>query len=202
MKKISYILLFAVCAVSVEVSAQSKNYTPWQINGTVGYAILSGKGAKGGVAIHVEPQYHVNANVSVGLRYALAFVSKSSLDASGNIVEDKYSAAGITSYLATGNYYFQTSPGASFRPFVGIGLGYASAAGLDVTVSTGTSTATASASADGGAKSGFGGMVRAGFDVNHFRFNVEYALNPKTGKISSNYIGINLGFYFGGGSRK
>ncbi len=44
-------------------------------------------------------------------------------------------------------------------------------------------------------------MARVGFDVSHFRFNLEYDVNPKTGRISNNYIGVNLGFYIGGGSR-
>ena len=99
----------------------------------------------------------------------------------------------MASYLATGDYYFQKEAGARFRPFAGIGLGFATAAGATASGSEET--------AETQTKNGFSGMVRAGFDVSHFRFNLEYDVNPKTGRISNNYIGVNLGFYIGGGSR-
>jgi outer membrane protein W len=133
----------------------------------------------------------------VGLRLGAALTAKFTLNAAGDEVGDA-SVAAVASYLATGNYYFQKEPGATFRPFAGIGLGYANAAGASSSdVITDPNLTEESVS-----KSGFAGMARAGFDVSHFRFNLEYCINPKTGRINNNYFGVTLGFYLGGGSQQ
>lgn len=196
MKKISCTLLLAVfCAISAKVSAQSESYTTWQLNFTGGYAIASGKGVKGGAAFYIEPQYHVNDKISVGLRWGSALILKS-------LVTDEFKVAAIGSYLLTGNYYFQKD-GSAFRPFGGLGVGYAIAAGAKASVGSGSNTVTNEIKDT----SGLAGLVRVGFDISHFRFNVEYNLNPTTkletgDKIKNSYVGINLGFYFGGGLKK
>ncbi len=99
--------------------------------------------------------------------------------------------------MATGNYYFQKE-GSNFRPFAGIGLGVASAAGASTTDAANDPNF----AEDYAAKTGFAGLARAGFDISHFRFNLEYAVNPKTGRINNNYFGVTLGFYLGGGAQK
>lgn len=193
MKLRTLVLLTMVVTLSLQSNAQSTGYTPWQVNFTGGYAAASGKGTKGGVALHFEPQYHFTDNLSAGLRFGAALTAKVGLDASGQEVGD-FSVAAVASYLATGTYYFQKEPGAAFRPFAGVGLGFGRAAGATATVDSDV--------ADTQTKNGFSGMARAGFDVSHFRFNLEYDLNPKTGRISNNYFGVTLGFYFGGGAKK
>jgi hypothetical protein len=66
-----------------------------------------------------------------------------------------------------------------------------------------------------GSSSKFGGMVRAGFELGHFRLGVEYNLIPST-KITgddgaggtysvtakNSYLGFKAGFFFGGGRKK
>lgn len=192
MKKKTLLVLFTVLAVSVSSFAQSTAYTPWQVNFTGGYAAASGKGTKGGIALHLEPQFHITDNFTAGIRLGGALTAKFALNSTGEEIGEA-SIAVVSSYLATGDYYFQKEAGAKFRPFAGIGLGYASAAGVSSTDVTQTGEAQT--------KSGFGGLIRAGFDVSHFRFNLEYDVNPKTGRISNNYFGINLGFYIGGGAK-
>lgn len=193
MKLRTLVLLTMVVTLSLQSNAQSTGYTPWQVNFTGGYAAASGTGTKGGIALYFEPQYHFTDNLTAGIRFGGALTLKAGLDASGQVVGD-FSVAAVSSYLATGTYYFQKEPGVKFRPFAGIGLGYASAAGATATADSDV--------ADTQTKSGFSGMARAGFDVSHFRFNLEYDLNPKTGRISNNYFGVTLGFYFGGGAKK
>jgi len=190
MKKTSFIVLLTVLAVTGKLAAQSDSYTPWQMSATVGFANPRGEGTKGGVSLYLEPMFHINNHVSVGIRTGVALVGKAKLDAAGQPT-DAFSVAGVFSYLATGNYYFQFSPGAKFRPYAGIGMGFSKATGV-----AGTNAVSVDAS------SGFGGMARMGFDLGHFCFNAEYALNPKTEKLSSNYFGINLGVYLGGGSQR
>lgn len=192
MKKKTLIVLLTVLSLSLNSFAQSTAYTPWQVDFMGGYAAASGKGTKGGIALYLEPKYHITDNLSAGLRLGGALTLKYTLNDAGDEVGEA-SVAAVASYLATGDYYFQKEPGAKFRPFAGIGLGFASAAGATATDMEETSEAQT--------KNGFSGMARVGFDVSHFRFNLEYDVNPKTGRISNNYIGVNLGFYIGGGSR-
>jgi outer membrane protein W len=193
MKKKTLIVLFTVLTLSLNSFAQSTAYTPWQVDFMGGYAAASGKGTKGGIALYLEPKYHINDNFSAGLRIGGALTLKYTLNDAGDEVGEA-SVAAVASYLATGDYYFQKEAGAKFRPFAGIGLGFASAAGASATTVDADEAETVS-------KNGFSGMARVGFDVSHFRFNLEYDVNPKTGRISNNYFGVNLGFYIGGGSR-
>ena len=192
MKKKTLIVLLTVLTLSLNSFAQSTAYTPWQVDFMGGYAAASGKGTKGGIALYLEPKYHITDNLSAGLRLGGALTAKYTLNDAGDEVGEA-SVAAVASYLITGDYYFQKEAGAKFRPFAGIGLGFASAAGATATDLEETSEAQT--------KNGFSGMARVGFDVSHFRFNLEYDVNPKTGRISNNYIGVNLGFYIGGGSR-
>ncbi|MFT3846335.1 MAG: OmpW family outer membrane protein [Lacibacter sp.] len=197
MKIKTLLLLLTAVTLSVSSYAQSTGYTPWQVNFTGGYAAASGSGTKGGLAILFEPQYHITDNFSAGLRFGTALTLKVALDNNGEeVTGGDFSIAGVASYLATGDYYFQKQPGSAFRPFAGIGVGYGKAAGVSAT------TTETDYTEDYQSKGGFSGMVRAGFDVSHFRLNLEYNLNPKTGRISNNYFGVNLGFYIGGGAKK
>lgn len=193
MKKKPILVLITVLTLSLNSFAQSTAYTPWQVDFMGGYAAASGKGTKGGIALYLEPKFHINDNFSAGLRFGGALTAKFTLNDQGDEVGEA-SVAAVASYLATGDYYFQKEAGAKFRPFAGLGLGFATAAGASATTVDAEESETQS-------KNGFSGMVRAGFDVSHFRFNLEYDVNPKTGRISNNYIGVNLGFYIGGGSR-
>src|SRR6218665_121461 len=201
MKKASFLILLTVLAVTGKLAAQSESYTPWQIDWTLGFASpVGGEGAKGGVTFYAEPKFHINDHITVGIRSGVALTFKLPVDTNGKAIPGgSFSAAGVISYLATGNYYFQFSEGGKFRPFVGIGLGYATAKGFSQKLDLGQNNSIDINIQD---KSGFGGMGRVGFDVGHFCFNVEYTINPKSESISNNYLGFNLGFYFGGGSQK
>lgn len=192
MKTKSILVLLTVLTLSFNSFAQSTAYTPWQVDFMGGYAAASGKGTKGGIALYLEPKYHINDNLSAGLRLGGALTMKAALNDAGDEIGE-FSVAAVSSYLLTGDYYFQKEAGAKFRPFAGIGLGYANAAGASATAEA--------EEADVQSKGGFSGMARVGFDVSHFRLNLEYDVNPKTGRISNNYFGVNLGFYIGGGSR-
>lgn len=198
MKKISCTLLLAVFAISAKVIAQSESYTPWQLNFTGGYAAASGDGVKGGAAFYFEPQYHINDKISVGIRAGSALILKS-------FVADKFEVAGINSYLLTGNYYFQKE-GSKFRPFGGVGVGYVIAAGYSGET-TDLGNGNTQKLGEVKATTGLGGLIRVGFDISHFRFDVDYNLNPATKvegvkDIKNSFLGINFGFYFGGGLRK
>lgn len=195
MKKITFSILFLV-AVAI---ANAQSFKPFKVDVSTGYAIPGGKGAKGGVLFVLEPKYAVIPNISVGLRFEAAIMARGYADNTGQVSEVDVKAAG--SYLATGDYYFTQN---TVRPFAGVGVGIFSLASV--------SADNNSTSAGAGAK--FGGMVRTGVEISHFRLGVEYNLVPSTTvavfdgnstyttQAKNGYIGIKIGAVIGGGRIK
>ena len=196
-------LLFALGTImSFSAIAQSESdLKPFKVDLSLGYAIAGGSGAKSGILFAVEPKYAVMSNLSVGLRMEAAVIARfSGYDAEGSPNNASVKAAG--SYLATGDYYF--SYNYSFRPFAGAGAGIFSLASAEVnSTQEGVSAGTK-----------FGGMIRGGIEMSHFRLGLEYNIVPKTtftgfdsngdeAKLTSKngYIGIKLGVCIGGGPR-
>ena len=197
---------FAFLSFTTAVNAQfvSHNFKPFRVDVMLGYAIPSGPGAKGGVAVSLEPKYSIIDKVSVGLRMEAAITARGYVKSDGSAVSADVKASG--SYLFTGDYYYTNK---FFRPFSGVGTGIFSLASASVSATAQNGTASAS----GGTK--FGGMVRSGFDLGHFRFVAEYNLIGKstqivtddqgvptgTAQIKNSYASIKLGFFFGGGRK-
>lgn len=186
MKKLMFSILFlTIVAFSY---AQSTTFKPFKVDFAVGYAMPGGSGAKAGVLFAVEPKYALNDNIALGLRLEGAVVARATQDASGHFVSGDVKAA--ASYLATGDYYFNTN---RFRPFVGAGLGFFSTAAASVDTNGDV--------VEGASAIKFGGAPRVGFEFGHFRMAVEYNVAGKTNSINNNYLGIKLGFFAGGGRK-
>lgn len=188
--------------LSLSAQSQESDLKPFKVDVSLGYAIPGGTGSKGGVLFAVEPKYAVMSSLSLGLRMEGAVVARfSGYDENGNPMDASVKASG--SYLVTGDYYFTDNY--SFRPFAGGGAGIFSIATAEVNSNSGE--------VSGGTK--FGGMIRAGFELSHFRLGLEYNIIPKTtftgydenGNITSGltskngYIGIKVGVCIGGGPR-
>ena len=188
--------------LSFSAKSQESDLKPFKVDISLGYAIPGGTGAKGGVLFAVEPKYAVMSSLSLGLRMEGAVVARfSGYDETGQEMDASVKASG--SYLVTGDYYFTDNY--SFRPFAGGGAGIFSIASAEVNSTSGE--------VSGGTK--FGGMIRAGFELSHFRLGLEYNIIPKTtftgydqnGEITSGltskngYIGIKVGVCIGGGPR-
>ena len=177
----------ALMAGTYFANAQSTTFKPFKVDIATGYAIPGGKGSKGGVVFAVEPKYAINDNITVGLRIEAAVTARGYVSDNGEEFSGDVKASG--SYLATGDYYFNTN---KFRPFAGLGVGIYRLAGASVDMAT-----EEEAVVETGTK--FGGAPRVGFEFGHFRTAVEYNVVGKTGKINNNYLSIKLGFFIGGG---
>lgn len=167
-----------------------------------GWAIPQGSGAKGGVALSLEPRYSIIDKVSVGLRMEAAITARGWVASDGSSASADVKASG--SYLATGDYYYSNR---FFRAFSGAGTGIYSLAGTTV----GASNQNGSVALSGSTK--FGGMIRSGFELSHFRFAVEYNFIGKstqtvtdgngntvgTAAAKNSYCAIKIGFFIGGG---
>lgn len=200
--KNKFLILALGAMTSFSAMAQSKtDLKPFKVDVSAGYAIPGGTGAKGGVLFAIEPKYAVISNLSLGLRMEAAVIARfSGYNDEGTVNSASVKAAG--SYLATGDYYF--SDNYSLRPFAGAGAGIFSLASAEFDSDQGAIS--------GGTK--FGGMIRTGIEMKHFRLGVEYNIVPKTtftgfdsdgneAKLTSKngYLGIKLGVCIGGGPR-
>ena len=203
MKKICLLLVIGISMFSHSDAQHLSALKPFKVDLSAGYAIPGGTGSKGGVLFVVEPKYAVMDKLAVGLRMEAALVARfGGYDQNGDPMDVSVKAS--ASYLATADYYYTSNY--SFRPFSGIGAGIFSLASIESN----------SGSGEVSAGSKFGGMIRSGIEISHFRFAVEYNIVPKTtftgydnggnlksGLTSNNsYIGIKLGVCFGGGPRQ
>ncbi|HEY4149562.1 MAG TPA: hypothetical protein VGM41_11560 [Chitinophagaceae bacterium] len=193
-------LLFLFLAVLCFNFSQAQTFNPFKVDLAVGAAIPNGSGAKGGVLLSLEPKYAVISRLSVGLRIEAAIMARGYVSGDGSSASASVSAA--ASYIATSDYYYTNS---FFRPFSGVGLGLYRFASASID-NSGNDVGTA-------AGSKFGTMVRSGFELGHFRFAVEYNIIGKntqtyidgstgdkyTVSSKNSYMGIKLGFFFGGG---
>lgn len=191
-------MTFIAFFLVIVTAANAQEFKPFKVDVSTGYAIPSGNGAKGGVLFVVEPKYAVIPNLSVGFRMEIAVMARGMVDAQGQTGEVNVKASG--SYLATGDYYFTSN---TVRPFAGAGAGLFTLASATVNDNNGGVS---------GAKSKFGGLVRGGVEISHFRLGVEYnlvgdtdimdATNSKIGTSKNSYIGIKIGATIGGGRIK
>jgi len=201
MKKV-YLMLTLGTILSLSSIAQGSSLKPFKCDVSLGYAIPGGPGSKGGILFAVEPKFNIVRQIALGLRMEGALVARfSGYDADGNL--QNVSVKMSSSYLATGDYYLTENY--NFRPFAGAGAGVFMVATAEANQTTGAVST--------GSK--FGGLIRAGMEISHFRVGIEYNLIPKTtytgydkdgnlttGLTSNNcYIGIKIGACFGGGPR-
>jgi hypothetical protein len=202
MKKI---LLAGLTVLSIATSLHAQNYKPFRVDIMSGWAIPQGDGAKGGVAFSFEPRYSIIDKLSVGLRLEAAITARGWVASDGSSASADVSASG--SYLATSDYYYSNR---FFRPFSGVGTGVYSLA----SASFAANSQNGSVGLAGSTK--FGGMIRSGFELSHFRFAVEYNLIGKskqtvtdgngntlgTATAKNSYCAIKIGFFIGGGKKQ
>ena len=196
MKKLVLCLAIAVIG-TLSATAQDGERMFKRFKGDVsfGYAAPLNSNENGGILFSMEPKISIIDQLAVGLRIEAAVTAKfSGNDMYGDPQVDD--AKGFASYLATADYYFTKNY--SFRPFIGGGAGVFGLASDEYDTFNGNNTDIK-----------FGGMFRAGAEIKHFRFGVEFNLIPTTNLVDMNgavtgtskngYIGIKAGFCFGGG---
>jgi len=175
----------AMCSVLFVSAQEETTFKPFKVDVAFGYAIPGGSGSKGGILFAFEPKYALNDHLTLGLRMEAAVLARLQMSSDGTNLDDGDVKASA-SYLATGDYYFNTN---QFRPFVGAGVGIFRNASANIN-STADEPATSTQ---------FGFAPRAGFEYGHFRTAIEYNVAGKSGGLSNNYLGIKMGFFFGGG---
>jgi hypothetical protein len=188
MKKLLTIFLFAMSTQSVLAQKiYDREFKPFKIDASAGYAIPQASGAKGGFLFAIEPKYaFLGDQLSFGLRLEAAILTPVE-DTSD--ISSQQSQANVSSLL-TGDYYFNNN---DLRPFLGGGFGLYS-----VVNQTGKDEGALLPNADFSNRFGF--MLRGGFEWGHLRTGLEYnfvSSNSSAAKYS--YFGIKVGIVLGGG---
>ncbi|MGC1241062.1 MAG: hypothetical protein WA874_05725 [Chryseosolibacter sp.] len=186
MKRISTVLLLILVTAAGSFAQEFKAF---RVGTGLGYAMASGKGAKGGVLWALEPGYRVNDQILANFRIEGAVIGRGYADETSASVD----VAALGSYSLNGQYYFNNN---NFRPFAGLGVGLFSLAAVSVDASAGGGSTEAVAAAN---KVGF--YPRLGFDAGHFTLNLDWNIVPETNGIKNSYIGIRFGGFFGGGRK-
>jgi outer membrane protein X len=179
MKKL---LLSVALFCGVALSVQAQDFTPFRVDGGVGYGLPFNDGLDGGVLFYLEPKYEVIPQLSVGIRWEGALFAGANEGVSVNL---------SSAYLATGDYFFTNN---KFRPFVGLGLGAYSVGGGSIDLGNGQTS-------DVDGETNFGALLRAGFDVSHFRLALAYNYGGKAGEETFHFFSATIGFYIGGGKK-
>ena len=179
--------LACLLATTMFANAQDREFKPFKVDLSTGYAVPAGSGSKAGIILALEPKYAVTDQIAVGLRLEAAIVARA--------MEDGMSAEvkAIGSYALTGDYYFSTNKS---RLFAGLGAGLYQFAAATVTEADQNTTLDESRIA---AYNKFGVVPRVGAELGHFRVGLEYNLVPKMREIKNNYFSVKLGVLIGGG---
>lgn len=184
-------------AVLISFASNGQDFKKFKVGLGFGYAIPGDGG--GGIALYLEPMYRINDKIGIGFRYESAATVPASVISGGVSVVP--SAAVIGSFGLTGQYYFSNN---KFRPFAGLGIASFSLASIDVAI-TGGGSSIGGVLSPSVSKVGF--YPRVGFDYGHFNMTLDYNFIPAEAATAfvaarnASYIGIKLGFSFGGGTK-
>jgi hypothetical protein len=184
MKRLSFII--GTLLISFFHSyAQDRVYKPFKVDCGFTIDVPTNDNASTGGGFYIEPRYSVNDRLTIGLRVEGIYLSAG--DITINYTSVKINSTIVSPILLTGDYYFSSE---KVRPFIGIGVGMykktlhtvgVSVEGIDIGPKTNTY---------------FGFAPRIGINAGHFRLA---ALYNYPGKDIGGFLGIQVGFEFGGG---
>lgn len=171
------------------VQAQELIYNPFKIDCGITIDIPVSDDASIGGGGYIEPRYNVNDRLTIGLRLEGVYLTSGNVTIDFTSVEVKSTAVMI--FHLTGDYYFSLE---KVRPFLGIGVGMYKKTMQSVSVSASEGIAIGPKS-----KTNFGFAPRIGLNIGHARLAAIYNY---TGSNITDFLGIHIGFEFGGGKIK
>lgn len=200
MKKL--ILSLFIIAIAFTSNAQEKGKI--RVGFDAGLALPNaGAGFNGDLDI----RYNIMDNVNVGVKFnGMAAIKDLDINESASTVSMTTSI--ISSTLVTSDYYFNNGEN-MFAPYLGGGLGFNKIINIGLSASGTDIPATPSNASTFAPENKFGGLIRGGFELGHFRMGLEYYIIPSSSVVDINnvifkttnnsYLNLTLGFYFGGG---
>lgn len=187
---ITFLCVFALISVS---KAQSDTFKNFRFDFGVLYAVPGADALDAGGGFYLNPKFHLNDNILVGLKYEGAVLGSSDSEMYN------VSISMLSSMSMSFDYYFNSN---AFRPYVGVSAGTYSLGSVSTSGTVGSSS-DYSVSVDLGSKLGF--APKCGFTYKHFDMGLQYNMilgSDDFIEVSDfNYLAIKLGFHFGGGRR-
>ena len=193
--KLAFLLFFSLSFALSQSHAQE--FSAFKVDLGLGYAFGGSTKFEGGLeqtgraglVFYFEPRYGISDQVTLGFRLGGDILASGTYKLNGMDADDLFgslSISGISSYLATMDYYFSTN---TFRPYAGLGVGLYSGESATLT--------SALLDAEAEKQSGLGVMPRLGANIGHFKMVLSYNL-PFEEKLPK-YLSFTLGVEFGGG---
>jgi outer membrane protein X len=180
------LLALALPLFCLQLSAQdsSRIFKPFKVDISVGGVIpqtfFEGY-LGGGILFAIEPKYALRDQWNIGLRFEAALATTA--ETSDGDIE-------LAGWLGTVDYFFNNN---KVRPFIGAGLGlYAYTVPEDQLADPNTYEG----------ENLFGGIIRGGFEMGHFRLGIEYNMVSESQYSKKNdYLGLKAGVCLGGGRK-
>jgi opacity protein-like surface antigen len=174
----------SVCAQSTKVSVYKKFRTDFMIGGAFKVKGNNQYTQAYGAIATFEPRYNVTDNIGIGIRFAVTEVVNNP-----DGIMDRMTI--VNSYLA--NFTYTSNQWKKMRFYTGAGVGVS-----DIKEKINSSIIVGSPKVIS-EKTGFAFVPRAGLEV--WKFSAELFYNC-TGNSNTNFAGLSLGFFLGGGKRK
>ncbi len=175
-------------------SAHAQTFRAFKVILYGGYAVPFRETAKGGVSTSIEPQYAINDQVTLGLRFESASTSRGE-----EVMDNEKFSTSVWAFTA--DHSFGTK---SLRPFLGFAAGWSQIERADeyITKASGLSYIDYKLVTDH--KFGYG--PRLGVETSRIRFSAECTFTgnsekmtlSNTGGGSNSFLGIKAGYVFGG----
>ena len=191
--KFSLSLVF-VFFLTLVVNAQT--YKPFRVEVGLSFNASTDEEANNGAGGYIEPRYAVNDNLLLGFRLEGSYLSggtiKVDFDDFGEESELELGVTRLSANLFFAEYFFSNE---RVRPFIGLGAGVYARRALGLAVDIGN----VQIGELDESKANFGMAPRVGINAGHWRFSTSFNF---TGPDIANYMGLNIGFEFGGGKKK
>lgn len=185
MKRLFIIVVISIASF-LHLYSQERTFKPFKVDCGLTFGVPLDNNTGSGAGVYIEPRYGVNDHLTIGLRVEGVYLNAGTVIM--NFTSIKVNSTVIAPILLTGDYSFSLE---KVRPFIGLGLGMYKKTIRSVELSDegiyiGPRTIT-----------NFGFAPRIGLNIGHARLAAIYNY---TGTGISDFLGIQAGFEFGGGS--
>jgi len=180
MKKTLSLLFFCTIFSGITL-AQYGSFRSFRIDFGATYANPSGEELDAGIGFYVNPKFHMNDNLLLGVKYESTAI--------GATNDDYLDVSTIVCYAATIDYYVSSK---NIRPFAGIDIGIYELGTVEVKVFEPEPF-------ELGSK--FGIAPKIGLSFGHLDFTLQYNMifDQNERFDDFNHTSIKLGFHLGGG---
>ncbi|PKQ60543.1 hypothetical protein BZG02_18945 [Labilibaculum filiforme] len=185
MKKLVQLLIIFTLTSGVanaQYGSYSGSFRTFRVDFGAAYSNPGGDELDAGIGFYVNPKFHMNDNLLLGIKYETTAI--------GATDDDFLDVSSIVCYASTIDYYVSDN---NFRPFAGVDIGIYELGTLSTTIMNNTTEI------ELGSK--FGIAPKIGCSYGHLDFTLQYNLifDQDERFNDFNHASIKIGFHLGGG---